>query len=227
MKKVKISAICFDMWGTLCEGGGQKQWDDLQGILGANSINKKIFLKLGEESLLMHRWPLRDGIKNLAKKVTDIKHLSSSVILNKVKDLIIEKAFKSWWSYVQKAKPYPEVEEVLKRLKSKNLRLFIISNTDVEAFDFKIKSLGWKKYFEKFFLSAKIGVLKPNNKIFQTVQNYLPLPKNQILMVDDSLHHGVYSARAFGWNALWLARGRNEKDLEKIEDLSGIIRKLL
>ena len=35
------SAICFDMWGTLCEGGGQKQWDELQQILGADSIDKR------------------------------------------------------------------------------------------------------------------------------------------------------------------------------------------
>ena len=45
MKKTKINAICFDMWGTLCEGGGQKQWDDLQKIFGAASFDKKTFLR--------------------------------------------------------------------------------------------------------------------------------------------------------------------------------------
>lgn len=222
MKKIQISAICFDMWGTLCEGGGQKQWDDLQAILGANSVDKKTFLKLGEENLLMHPWPLRDGIKNLANKLTDIKHHSSSVILSEAKDLIIEKAYNIWWEYVQKSKPYPEVEAVLDKLEQLKIRKFIISNTDVEAFDFKIKTLGWNKYFEKFFLSAEIGTLKPNIKIFQAVQDYLQLPKKQILMVDDSLQHGVSPARSFGWKALWIAREKNSINVEKIQNLREI-----
>jgi len=41
-------------------------------------------------------------------------------------------------------------------------------------------------------------------------------------MVDDSLNHGVIPARKFGWNALWVARGRKEKYTNKIDDLRGI-----
>lgn len=227
--KNKISAVCFDMWGTLTEGGGQKQWDDLQEILGAIHVDKKTFLKLGEENLLMHPWPLREGIRNLAARLE-----------LKIDNKTVEKSFKCWWNYVQRSKPYPEVESVLDKLKNlersretrtnTKIRLFIISNTDVEAFNFKIKKLGWQKYFEKFFLSAEIGVLKPHVKIFETVQKYISLPKTQILMVDDSLHHGVHPARHFGWQALWVARGKQSasrrKDEARIEDLSGIIEKL-
>lgn len=216
MKYPKISAICFDMWGTLCEGGGQKQWDDLQTILGADSVGKKTFLKLGEGSLLMHPWPFRDGIENLAARLR-----------LKIDNKIIKKAYKSWWRYVQKSKVYPEVQKALDCLEKLKIRKFIISNTDVEAFNFKIKTLGWNKYFEKFFLSAEIGILKPSIKIFQAVQDYLKLPKKQILMVDDSLRHGVLPADSFGWNALWVAREKNSINVEKIQNLREIFPKIL
>src|SRR3989338_4099643 len=215
MKNSKISAVCFDMWGTLTEGGGQKQWDDLQEILGATHVDKKTFLKMGEESLLMHPWPLKDGIKNLAKKLKI-----------KISENVVEKAYKNWWGYVQRSKPYLEVQEVLDKLEQYKIRKFIISNTDVEAFQFKIKTLGWEKYFEKFFLSAEIGVLKPHVKIFKTVQKYLSIPQRQTIMIDDSLYHGVLPARQFGWQALWVARGKKEKDEGRLENLSGIIEKL-
>ena len=79
------------------------------------------------------------------------------------------------------------------------------------------------KIFQKFFLSPEIGVLKPNIKISETVQRYLQLPKPQILMVDDSLYHGVIPARQFGWQALWVARGKEGKYEARIENLKGVI----
>ncbi len=212
MHKLKISAICFDMWETLCPGGGQKQWDELQEILRADFVDKKTFLKLGEESLLMHSWSLKEGIRNL------IKNLKL-----KMKNENIDEAYECWWRYVQKSKPYPEVTEALNKLKQDKQRMFIISNTDVESFNFKIKKLGWEKYFERFFLSSEIGVLKPSVKIFETVQRYLNVPKAQIIMVDDSLYYGIYPAKRFGWKALWIAREKEGKHKGKIEDLKGIL----
>lgn len=61
------------------------------------------------------------------------------------------------------------------------------------------KILGWKKYFKKFFLSSDLGVLKPDIKILKAVEQYLNIPKQNILMVDDSLYHGVIPAKNFGW----------------------------
>ncbi|MBI4226148.1 HAD family hydrolase, partial [Candidatus Roizmanbacteria bacterium] len=149
MRKSKILAVCFDMWGTLCEGGAGREWVDLQQNLGALSVEKKTFYKLGLENLLLRPWPLCDGIRHLAHALN-----------LKINNDTVEKAYKSWWQIVKKSKPYPETIEVLKKLKRMNLRLIIISNTDRESFYFKIKEFKLKKYFEKFFISAEIGSLK-------------------------------------------------------------------
>ena len=105
MKQNKILAVCFDMWGTLFEGGGGKEWEDLQQNLRALDIEKKKFYRLGLKNLLLHPWPLREGIRHLAN------------ILNLNADhKTINKAYRSWWQIVEKSKPYPEVKEVLDRL---------------------------------------------------------------------------------------------------------------
>src|SRR3990167_4725641 len=229
MKFNKIQAVCFDMWGTLYEGVGGKEWEDLQQNLGARGVEKKTFYKLGLDSLLLQSWSLRDGIRYLAKKLTNITPLSSSVILppsTRWKDLIVEKAYRSWWQIVEKSKPYPETIGLLKKLKRIGLRLIIISNTDSESFYFKIKQYNLGEYFEKYFISSETGSLKHTGNLFQSAQNYLKLPKDLILMVDDSFDHGVLPARNFGWQALLVARGKNSasrrKDKFKIEDLRGI-----
>lgn len=211
MKQNKFQAICFDMWGTLVEGGGGKEWTDLQQILRANSIDEKTFQTIGIKSLLSHPWLLRQGIRNLAKK-----------LVLKINTETVEKAYKSWWSLVEKSKLYPETIPVLKKLKARRTRLIIISNTDSESFYFKIKKTGLDKYFERFFISGQIGKLKHEGRMFQLAQNYLSLPKDQILMVDDSLNHGVKPARQFGWTALWVARGKEGEEGFKINDLRGI-----
>lgn len=211
MKASKISVVCFDMWGTLMKGGGIKLWQELQEILHAQDTAIKDFIKLGESTIMLHPYSLRKGLDKFA--------LMLKTTASKME---IEKAFQLWWSYVEKARPYEEAESVLQKIKHLNIPAFILSNTDMSSFHFVIKKYNWLKYFEKFFLSAKFGVLKPNVKIFETVQNYLSLPQEQILMVDDSLHHGVLPARQFGWQALWVARGKEGKDKGRIEDLRGI-----
>lgn len=188
-----IKAICFDFWGTLVEVSGRKQINDLKQILGAGIIDDKSFLKQVELSLLTRPWPLKKGIKDLAEKLKITVDKST-----------IDKACQSWWSYVEKSKPFPESEDVLDKLNRRGIILIIISNTDREAFDYKIKTLGWKKYFKKFFLSCDLGVLKPNIKIFKEAERFLNIPKQNILMIDDSLPHGITPTKKLSWQTFWI-----------------------
>ena len=79
-----------------------------------------------------------------------------------------------------------------------------------------------QKYFEKFFISSETGSLKHEGKMFELAQNYLSIPKEQILMIDDSLDHGVYPAKEFGWNAIWISRNndKRQKEEQRIQHLT-------
>lgn len=209
--KNKIKAICFDMWGTLCSGGKGTEWKILQQKLAADSIEPKLFRNRGEEIFFTNNLTIKNGLLQLTESL-NIK--SNKKTFNS--------ALRFWKSLARKSQPFPETAFVLKKLAESGLRLFVISNTDSEPFYFKMKEIAQNKYFEKFFLSSELGLLKPDVRIFQTVQKYIAFAKDQILMVDDSLYHGVLPARKFGWKALWLARDREGKDKYKINDLKGI-----
>ena len=138
----------------------------------------------------------------------------------------VKKAADCWRDWARILKPFPETGGVLKELKEKKVRMVIISNTDSFSMPLKIKSYGWDHFFEDYFLSTDYGVLKPHPKIFKAVEKHFEVSRKEILMVDDSLFHGVEPARKFGWQALWVARDKGGKDPEKIENLEGILQKV-
>lgn len=212
MKQRKIQAIAFDMWGTLFNGGGTTQYDDVKEILGNRNLNTQAFVKQMEKSLMTKTWPLEEGMEELGRKLG----LKSDAKTAK-------EAADRWCDWVRILKPFPETGGVLKKLKEKGLRMVVISNTDSFSMPFMIVSYGWNHFFEKYFLSTDYGVLKPHRKIFQAVEEHFGLPKERILMVDDSLYHGVEPARKYGWQACWVARGKEGADQMKIEDLRGLL----
>lgn len=211
-----MKAICFDMWGTLMTGGGMKMWYDLQEIFGKTNMELREFITLGEKSVMIRPYSLEKGVRVFATLVDP-----------KISDSVVKKAYNLWSSYIQKAVPYLETIEVLEGIKKMGIPLIIVSNTDMTAFNFCMKKFDMQKYFKKLFLSAKLGCLKPDLKIFQAAQDYLGLPKNQVLMVDDSLAHGVIPARNFGWQAVWVSRDRPGSDFNKIQDLRGVLNYLV
>lgn len=212
MKKGKIQVVCFDMWGTLFPGGGGREWIDLQKNLEASSFDKQKFYQLGVDNLMLRPWTLRKGINNLVNTL----HL-------KVSNESIEKAYQAWWQIAEKSKPYPEIFEVLDKLEQYKLKKIIISNTDSETFYYKFKQYQLSRYFEKYFISCETGNLKHNGEMFKAAQDYLQVPNSSILLVDDSLDHGVIPAKKFGWHALWLNRNKESKDFKSIENLRVVV----
>lgn len=211
MKQFRL--VCFDMWDTLCHGGGRKQILAVRAALHANNITYEPFLQQIEQSLMTKAWSLEQGITDLVMKLKLPK-----------KEKLIKKVTDVWINYIQSLQPFPETMAVLKKLKQAGIKLALVSNTDVTSIKIKIPELGWDKYLDMLFLSAEIGVLKPNRKIFQTIENYFKSPKNQVLFVDDSLYYGIYPARKFGWQALWINRGKPGEDKNEINDLNGVFK---
>src|SRR3989344_2517368 len=211
MKQCKIKAVCFDMWGTLCTGGKGNEWKILQQKLSADLIEPKLFRNRGEEIFFTRNLNVENGLLQL----TESLNLKSN-------KKTFNSALRFWKSLARKSQPFPETAFVLKKLAELGLRLFVVSNTDSEPFYFKVNETALIKYFEKFFLSSELGLLKPDVRIFKTMQKYLAFSKDQILMVDDSLYHGVLPARKFGWKALWVSRKKTETNKFQIKSLEEI-----
>jgi glucose-1-phosphatase len=99
--------------------------------------------------------------------------------------------------------------DLLTRLK-KTHRIFLLSNTNeihIGFFhtylqeSFKIADLS--DYFEKMYLSYKIGMRKPDAEIFEFVLRENELFAQETLFIDDSIQH-IEAARKLGIEGYWL-----------------------
>jgi epoxide hydrolase-like predicted phosphatase len=91
--------------------------------------------------------------------------------------------------------------------------LFLLSNTNEvheAAFnDILYKAHGMPNigvFFDKVYLSHRVGMRKPNAEIFQRVLDDNGLKPEQTLFIDDTLQH-IASAKALGIQTIYLEKG--------------------
>jgi putative hydrolase of the HAD superfamily len=100
---------------------------------------------------------------------------------------------------------YPEVPEVLARLRAGGARLAVVSNWDVSLHDV-LERTGLRSLVDAVVISAELGVAKPDPAIFRAALERLGVNAGGAVHVGDSLEHDVAGARAAGLDAVLVAR---------------------
>jgi len=93
-----------------------------------------------------------------------------------------------------------EVASLLPTLKN-NYKLFLLSNTDSIH-----QKYGWQKYdflkhFDKLILSHEVGAVKPEEKIYHTVEEASGYPSEEHIFIDD-VEEYVEAAKIIGWDGI-------------------------
>ncbi len=109
--------------------------------------------------------------------------------------------------YARHCEVFPEVPGVLEQLASQ-YELAVISNA-LPSLDWVFDLLDLRKYFKGIFLSAKIGVSKPDAKIFQYALQQMDVAPEKALYIDDKLEH-VVAAQNLGINGFHLQRSETD-----------------
>lgn len=99
---------------------------------------------------------------------------------------------------------------------------FLLSNTNEiheELFNQKLKEVcGYNSFgvfFDKIYLSHKVGIRKPDKEIFELILNENELKVADTVFIDDSLQH-IESAASIGIQTIYLEKGMTiEKDVFK------------
>lgn len=112
---------------------------------------------------------------------------------------------------------YPEVAEALGALRSRGLRLAIVSNWD-HRLPILLDRLGLAGYFEVVVYSQRAGAEKPEAVIFERALVELRLPAGAVLHVGDRVREDVEGALAVGMRALHLDRG-GDGDVVRLTDI--------
>ena len=113
------------------------------------------------------------------------------------------------------AEPVDGAKELLEYL-SKKYRLCIASNSIYEQQENRLKIAGLYQYFDKIFVSEKVGYSKPQKEFFDGCFNQLNGEKpEETAMIGDSLTADMKGAKEYGINAIWYNHmGVNSPDIK-------------
>jgi putative hydrolase of the HAD superfamily len=121
---------------------------------------------------------------------------------------------------------YPEVRPTLAALQERGIALAVVSNWD-ERLGPLLTRLDLTRYFDALVISARIGLEKPDPRIFLYALDLLGVPPEAAAHVGDNAREDVEGALAAGMKAFHLVRHGDRTalaevapDTEGLEDLA-------
>lgn len=140
-----------------------------------------------------------------------------------VDEALIEAYYGRWLQIYQepgRIRTFPEVHDVLSRLREKGYRLGIISNWGWDL-PFRCEQVGIADYFECVVASARVGCDKPHPRIFQHALERVGASPRRAIHVGDLYEADVAGARKVGMDAVLIDRDgdADARDCPVIRDL--------
>ena len=95
------------------------------------------------------------------------------------------------------AGPIQGTVEVLNELRSRGVDLYALSNWSGETFPFAQKRFEFLKWFKGIMLSGKVGLVKPDTRIYELFFKTFAIDPSRAVYIDD-LRPNVEAARSVG-----------------------------
>jgi len=172
-----IKAIIFDLDDTLIDFRERKK------VLIAESVKAMINAGLDEKFNSLHKeftdfyWETGIEDQNIFEKFLMKKH--GKIDYNILAHAII--AYRH--ANIPLLKPYPNVLLVLSKLKSKGIKLAILSDAPVVNAHIRLVEVGLDSVFDLIITKDDVGAIKPSPKGFKMVLKRLNVKASDCLMV--------------------------------------------
>ena len=200
MKNIK--AIIFDAYGTLFD---------------VNSAAEKCKDKIGDKwesfanywrtTQLEYTW-----LRSLMKRHKDFWEITEDSLDKSMKAFNIDSSMKSELLNLYKVlSPFKEVQEVLKTLKEKKLKLAILSNGTPSLLNELVKSNKLDNLFDDLFSIEQVGVYKPDSKVYDMPIKKYQIQKNEVAFLSANTWD-VSGGGNYGYQSIWVNRNNNTFD---------------
>ncbi len=217
MKNIKV--IIFDAYGTLFD---------------VNSAAEKCKAKIGDKwenfanywraTQLQYTW-----LRSLMNRHKNFWQITEDSLDKSMKAFKISSSMKNELLNLYKIlSTFPEVNNVLKKLKQKNFKLAILSNGTPDLLNELVKSNNLENIFDDIFSIETVGVYKPDSKVYDMpIKKYL-IQKNEAAYLSANTWD-VCGAGNYGFNSVWVNRSNSIFDnldyvpKYQIENLSKLI----
>ena len=200
MKNVK--AIIFDAYGTLfdvnsaaekCKGKIGNKWES--------------FANYWRTTQLEYTW-----LRSLMKRHKDFWQITEDSLDKSMKVFNIDNSMKNELLSLYKVlSTFPEVNEVLKKLKEKKYKIAILSNGTPSLLNDLVKSNNLDNIFDDIFSIEQVGIYKPDAKVYNIpIQKYKI--KNYEIVFLSANTWDISGGGNYGYNAVWVNRNSNVFD---------------
>ena len=197
MKNIK--AIIFDAYGTLfdvnsaaekCKDKIGDKWED--------------FANYWRTTQLEYTW-----LRSLMKRHKDFLEITEDSLDKSMKAFNIDSSMKGELLNLYKVlSPFKEVQEVLKTLKEKKLKLAILSNGTPSLLNELVKSNKLDNLFDDLFSIEQVGVYKPDSKVYDMPIKKYQIQKNEVAFLSANTWD-VSGGGNYGYSSIWVNRNNN------------------
>jgi len=196
MKIRNVTACVFDAYGTLFD---------------VNSAAAKCKEKLGDKwenfanawrtTQLEYTW-----LRSLLKKYKNFWQITEDSLDHTMATFNINKNMrKELLNLYKELSPYPEVKECLDALKSKKIKIAILSNGTPDLLKGLVESNNIQSYFDNIISVEDVKIYKPDPKVYEMpIKKYNCKPKNICFLSSNTWD--VSGGGVFGYNAVWVNR---------------------
>ena len=196
MKNVK--AIIFDAYGTLFD---------------VNSAAEKCKDKIGDKwenfanywrtTQLEYTW-----LRSLMNRHKDFWTVTEDSLDKSMQAFKIETSMRNELLDLYKVlSTFPEVKDILKKLKEKNYKLAILSNGTPSLLNELVKSNNLDNIFNDIFSIEEVKVYKPNSKVYNIPIKKYQIQKNEVVYLSANTFD-VSAVGNFGFNPVWVNRNK-------------------
>ena len=197
MKNVK--AIIFDAYGTLFD---------------VNSAAEKCKDKIGDKwegfanfwrtTQLEYTW-----LRSLMKRHKDFWQVTEDSLEKSMNAFKIDKSMKNELLNLYKVlNTFPEVKDVLNKLKEKNYKLAILSNGTPALLNELIKSNNLDNIFDDIFSIEEVGIYKPDAKVYDMPIKKYKIQKEEVVFLSANTWD-ISGGGNYGYSSIWVNRNNS------------------
>ena len=197
MKNIK--AIIFDAYGTLFD---------------VNSAAEKCKVKIGDKwegfanywrtTQLEYTW-----LRSLMNRHKDFWQVTEDSLDKSMQAFKIDSSMRNELLDLYKVlSTFPEVKEVLNKLKKKNYKLAILSNGTPSLLKELVKSNNLDNIFDDIFSIEEVKTYKPDPKVYNIPIKKYQIQKNEVAYLSANTWD-VSAGGNYGFNPVWINRNNS------------------
>jgi len=194
---VELPRACvFDAYGTLFDySSAAARCGEILGAKGA-SLNR-----LWRDKQLQYTW-----LRTLQDKHTDFWQVTADALDFALEALGLDPQLRGTLMEAYRTlDAFPEVPEVLERLKGKGIKTAILSNGSREMLQNAVSNAGIAGLLDAVLSVEEVGVYKPHPKVYQLAVDRLGIER-QAVSYQSSNAWDAWAASAFGMRVVWCNR---------------------